>query len=308
MNKLCEIKELFENENPDICGITESGISASIPEAETAIPGYYLYKKAHRSGGSGPGKGVAIYVSDRLKHSLCQDMEEHDATKNLDCTLWVTVKTAPEAANLTVGTVYRSPNATDVANNLIIESLIKIESLKDKHIFIMGDFNLPKIKWFTGEVDDVDLSYSVNFIETVEALGWSQHVTEETRFRCGNSSSMLDLLFTREADAIEDFDILPPIGKSDHMVIKCSLPVNKPTYKNTDRKIFRFKNANWPKIMEELEACEWDILLSDTACNDYTRFVSILTDLNNKYIPVTTFRDTPNPPWTKKKRVKKKMQ
>ena len=304
MNKLCELKVLLDSESPDICGITESGIAVSISDAETAIPGYSLYRKAHSSGGGGPGKGVAIYISDRLKHSLCQEMEDYEGSKKLDCTLWVRVKTAPDGSNLTIGTVYRSPNATDETNNLIVESLIKSEGLNDKHIFIMGDFNLPKIKWSTGEVDDADLSYSVNFIESIESLGWCQHVTEETRFRSRNIPSILDLLFTREADVIEDLAALPPIGKSDHVVLKCSLPVDKLSYKNTSRKIFRFKNANWAKIKEDLLAADWDLLLSDTACNDYTRFVSILSDLKDKYVPVATFRVTPNPPWTKKKRVK----
>ena len=255
-------------------------------------------------GGGGPGKGVALFISNKLQHSLCIEMEVYEATKKLDCTIWVQIKTS-DGANFLVGTIYRSHNASDETNNLIIESLKKAEKLNDKHLLIMGDFNLPKINWSSGEVDDSDLSYSVNFIESIESLGWCQHVIGETRFRGNSKPSVLDLIFTREAESIENLDILPPIGKSDHAVLKWIFPVDKVYYKNTSHKIFQYKNADWAQIIQDIQAVKWENILSDTACNDYTKFVSILSSIKAKNVPVATFRDAPNPPWTKKKRVKK---
>ena len=46
-----------------------------------------------------------------------------------------------------------------------------------------------------------------------------QHVKENTRIR-GNQKSILDLILTKEEDDVKNVKVLPPIGRSDHGIVK----------------------------------------------------------------------------------------
>ena len=50
-----------------------------------------------------------------------------------------------------------------------------------------------------------------------------QHGQEPTRFRDDSNPSVLDLVITKSPDDVRNIEILPPLGKSDHTVLKLSL-------------------------------------------------------------------------------------
>ena len=73
-------------------------------------------------------------------------------------------------------------HANEEENGKLLKSLQKVNKLKDSHLIVMGDFNLPKIDWMSGLVNDTHHSYSTQFIETTESMGWIQKVNDITRF------------------------------------------------------------------------------------------------------------------------------
>ena len=169
MNKLCELSNLMNEKRPDVCCITEFGAGENVLDSEITIAGYTIYRKNHESGTGGPGKGLAIYVKDTLFHSCCLEMTSLN-TNTFDCAIWVRIKLSAKSS-IVVGNVYRSPSANDDKNLALLESLKLVEKLKDTHFVVMGDFNLPKINWLTGEVKDVNDSFSMKFIESIETMG-----------------------------------------------------------------------------------------------------------------------------------------
>ena len=44
-----------------------------------------------------------------------------------------------------------------------------------------------------------------------------QHITDQTRIREGRNSNTIDLVITSEEHMIENLEIEPPLGNSDHV-------------------------------------------------------------------------------------------
>ena len=66
-------------------------------------------------------------------------------------------------------------------------------------------------------------SFEHHFLQKLQDTYLCQHVQEPTRFRDDSNPSVLDLVITKSPDDVRNIEILPPLGKSDHTVLKLSL-------------------------------------------------------------------------------------
>ena len=66
------------------------------------------------------------------------------------------------------------------------------------HLLIFGDFNFPEIDWMNYLIKGSDISLPANLFDITQEIFLKQHVDFNARFREGNESSMLDLIFTNE--------------------------------------------------------------------------------------------------------------
>ena len=75
-----------------------------------------------------------------------------------------------------------------------------------------------------------------------------QHILKPTRLREGQQENILDLVFTKDEDYINEIDILNSLGKSDHLVIRIN--VNDPMeYTNiTHREIFQIYKGDYSSM------------------------------------------------------------
>ena len=142
MNKRSEIRDLVDVEKPHILALTEFGASDAVGDAELGIEGYTLYRGNHSDGSGGPGKGVALYISDSLNHSASPAMDE----LAFDCSAWSYIKLA-ENKTLLFGVVYRSPNSTEANNRNLLQLLQVAAAANCKYLTVCGDYNLPSIDW-----------------------------------------------------------------------------------------------------------------------------------------------------------------
>ena len=247
MNKRSEVSGLIDSHNPHILALTEFGAASNVSDGELGIPGYALYRGDHSSGGGGLGKGVALYIKDSLNHSACPRLDKAE----FDCSVWSNILLS-DGKRLLVGVVYRSPNSSDTNNEKLLEILKLASSTNIDYLTICGDFNLPKIDWNTNQCLDSDSSFTAEFLEQTEQLGWFQHSRLNTRFR-GNQSSCLDLIFTNEEGMVDVVSELPPIGKSDHVCQKWDMIVSEALYKNTLKPRPNYKRADWATIKEDIK-------------------------------------------------------
>ena len=132
----------------------------------------------------------------------------------------------------------------------------KIADQKYSYLILMGDFNLKEIDWtkcfYTGNNTE---HVAFKFIECARDCFLFQHVTEHTRQRGNDHPSTLDLIFSNEENMVSDLDILAPLGKSDHSIIKfninCDMDYQKPQIKTL------FNKGTYEGLRNKINSINW---------------------------------------------------
>ena len=127
--------------------------------------------------------------------------------------------------------VYRSPNSPNSNNLELLNIFENISSNSQNSTIIIGDFNLKQINWETLNVptrsDNQDCKFEERFIDKVLDSFYTQHVHEPTRYRDGQQSNILDLVFTDPDLTVYSIDHLPPLGRSDHCILSILTNISK---------------------------------------------------------------------------------
>ena len=92
-----------------------------------------------------------------------------------------------------------------------ITQLIRTDCGRNKSVLIAGDFNYKEIDWEMEYAPHHD-SHLQDFVETLQDCFLSQHVTEPTRYREGESSNLLDLVLSTDEGTVQD--LIPHWGKA----------------------------------------------------------------------------------------------
>ena len=133
---------------------------------------------------------------------------------------------------------YRPPDYSKEQNELFFSALNYLAN-GSARLCIIGDFNLPDFNW--------DLFYYPNShlyttaADFVTTHGLSQLVDFPTR-----GSNILDLVLCSDVLCCDDFELLPPIGSSDHDIIYFKLALSLPSFDcpSSDVKLFNFAKAD----------------------------------------------------------------
>ncbi|KAJ3656651.1 hypothetical protein Zmor_015708 [Zophobas morio] len=114
------------------------------------------------------------------------------------------------------------------------------------------------IKWDTGTCpDSVGPS---KFIEFLHNNNLSQLIDRPTRYRDGDTPSTHDLLLTSDPNLISTLDFDPPIGKSDHVVVKATMQTI--SYSNK-QKVTGYKRViHFPKVERDINVVNWETSFS----------------------------------------------
>ena len=166
------------------------------------------------------GRGVAIYVRDGLcaeRITLQSEFKEF---------VWCRIKLRNNDSFL-IGCVYRSPSSVDANSRELLNLFERARDSRDSHKLIMGDFNLKEINWEDMSTSVGETHLANLFVECVRDSYFIQHITEPTRIRAGQEPSVLDLIFTNEEDMVSEINLLPSIGKSDHVLISFKVKNHK---------------------------------------------------------------------------------
>ena len=102
--------------------------------------------------------------------------------------------------------VYRSPNSTKNNDDELCEWIQGIRG----NFVIIGDFNLPDIRWQSGCAG----AKGRRFMETLKDRFMHQHVESETH----NSGNVLDLIISNNEESVSDVAVIGKLGKSDHHI------------------------------------------------------------------------------------------
>ena len=175
------------------------------------------------------GGGSLIYYKNYINISV------YECFNKAPDSLAISVETS--IGNICLACVYRSPSLSRNLNDQLVSCMGNIcDESNDFETVILGDLNLPDVSWETGAVKGLTDSNNKiliaqgKYMDFFNTKGMSWHFTNETtRRRLVKGSlqeSLLDqVLFSNDA-LVADVELLPPLGKSDHLCLMVELGVS----------------------------------------------------------------------------------
>ena len=190
-----ELQCVCDDDNIDICAISESWLNDDIPTTSVGLSGYFppmRNDRSHKRGG-----GVAVYVRQGLQYRHWPELQDSAVES-----VWITIRSIRLPRNIPtiiVGSIYHPPlPAKDGPTNSHITR--SLETILQKHpgagIFLVGDFNRMKTSYLC------------------KAFHLKQIVTNPTR-----DASILDKIFTNMSHIYGPPKVGSHLRKSDHCLV-----------------------------------------------------------------------------------------
>ena len=269
INKVAFVGELLRSNALKALAVCETWLTCEIPSSYVDLPGYRFYRGD--TGGTVRKHGVGLYVAESLQ------------VVPVDVDLPNVLSVFVKAWEVHILVIYRPPSYTQSENQAVLSFLA--DYTIDNNVILLGDFNLPSIKWGSQSMLDEYISpIDSLFYDAFTIAGLSQWVDQPTFVPSGN---VLDLILTSEGDVVGTVEVLPPLPRCHHSPVVfeyfCqSMPLDDGV--DTSQRLW-FK-GNYASMNQELHGLDWDFLLGDSDINEsYELFKSILSRLIEKYVP-----------------------
>ena len=276
VNKLHYLHGMILINKLQIISITETWLLNSIPSSFVTLPGFELYRGD--VGGEVRKHGAALYVDVSFRQ-----VQVEVQLPNLVIVFLLDL-------DIYVLSVYRPPSYSVAENEALREFLTEFSL--GKEVVIMGDFNLPSLKWddrmgMGGQVSGTDRSFFDCFV----ACGFSQWVESSTFFPSGN---ILDLVLTSEIDRIGSVTVEPPLPGCGHCPVLCSVVFQFGTGPTNvvSQECLSWTKAKYNEISREIGLIEWEFIFEGTSVEEaYGIFVEVINGLVIRYVPVKNKSD-----------------
>ena len=242
-HKVWELQEYLEalEAKPKAICVNETFTNNSVSDSQLALQGYKMI--VHRDGKDTQGgkcRGLAIYVEEGLGAVRTHYRGEEDVIEA------ATVEVSwGGGTKLTLCQVYRKQN--DVGNTLkLLEYLAR---LPDQTVTV-GDYNFPSISWEEGRGGTEE---ERRFLALLEERGWEQRVRGATRPLGGNT---LDLA-TGPGGLLEEYELLAPLGASDHKAVQVWLAGWQARPVATVELTPVWSRVNWVELLLQAQRIDW---------------------------------------------------
>ena len=164
----------------------------------------------------------------------------------------------------------------------------------------MGDFNFPNIDWCNHTTNTSDNSLSAQFYFATQDAYMIQHVLKPTRYRKGQASSVLDLVFTLDPNMVTDLEHLPPLGYSDHEVLLWSyVCYNDPQMPAHNNQTYDYFRGDYVTLNDYFSTIDWDLLFDGNSISlNWNVFKEKICEGCQKFIPMSSVsHQKSSPPW-----------
>ena len=276
-NKVNELRAYVADTKPDVVALTETWTNALIDDECLKITDYEMVERRDRvDTAGGRGGGIIVYVRKEL-HAW---KEEPRCAFNQ----YATVKLKMEKRDLSIHVVYRSPNSSNLNDEMLVEWMSGLQG----KFFIVGDFNFPGIKWDMGS----SCSKSRKFYEMCMETFLTQHVSEETH----KSGNILDLVLSSDENMVKGIELDGKVGKSDHEIVNVDAIIN---VRRDDRgKQFRnVKRANFEEMRKDVNI-DWEAELEEKNVNEMWEIITEkVNDAVEKHVPWCKIKKANKPKW-----------
>lgn len=138
-------------------------------------------------------------------------LKTHKACIYEEHAYWNTLTLYIKSFNLYIMVIYRPPSYSLPEHTHLINFITNI--CVGKELIILGDCNLPSLKWGAPDVTKHTSSHDKNFLDLFTTQGLTQWISEPTFLQ---SSNIIDLVFTTEDDHLLNITLDPPFPHSSH--------------------------------------------------------------------------------------------
>ncbi len=265
--------ELYNDANmPVILAVSETWLSDVVSDTQVSIGGYSLFRKdRNRNGG-----GIALYVSEKLFSTNMVQLNTSCEILCVDCYLKHTIRAKPHCVRCVV---YYRPTNYDAGEMINFCEVLKSLVCKDKHMLIMGDFNLPNIDWKCYRLKRSDVIQNL-LLNTVLELDLYQFVSNPTRLQ-----SVLDLILSNRNKTVTNVCVSELI--SDHNIIMGDLIVPVKIAENKSKIVKQFGKGDYVAFNGYLCNINWCTVFD--RCHDvqsrWDRFANIMNTGIELFVP-----------------------
>ena len=279
---------MIADDPPDIIIITETipkAQQAPLTLARVSIPGYTTYLNfdpdKENLGTSGI-RGISIFITDGLHAS------EVTFSPVFSEQLWLEFKLKDED-KLILGCIYRSPSGDQVQQieqtSKLCQLMKEVTDTNPSHLVMVGDFNYPEIDWTNGLSSAAHPHHTHDFISTTQECLLFQHVLEPTRFRHGQSPTLLDLILSNEDGMISELSYRPGLGESDHVCLEFRIECYAPAPKEEVQKL-NINRGDYDKARTLLTESDWVKDMANLEFDDaFKMFANKLEEVLTECIP-----------------------
>ena len=149
-------------------------------------------------------------------------------------------------------------------------------------LLIMGDFNLPHLH---RRADHPTYTLDHKFRELLAIFPLYNHVFDYTRKRGLEQPSILDLVLTSEATAIEMIDYQAPLGRSDHLVLAFEYVCSARRLSADTKLIRRVDNLALREALREFDNHNVDYSDPESHCISLTNYLNTKISENARFVP-----------------------
>ena len=281
-NKLSFVHHMLLEEDVDVFAVCETWLIDSVGDSFVALPGYNLFRRDVL--GSVRKHGVCVYIRSSIDVLCCSD----DVADSVPNTLVVYLS----GFCLYLVVVYRPPSYGIHENSLLLQFLN--DFCPGKEVVLMGDFNLPSLKWIDCVGDGIS-SIDRQFYDAFLSLGLTQWVRKPTYVM---SDNILDLVLTSSDDRVLSLELLAPLPNCHHMPVFFEYAFAEGSWDCAGSAPgFLWFNGDYAGVVSYLLCVDWDVELGELTVNNmYERFISVLNSTIEAYVPVKTCMRG-RPPW-----------
>ena len=202
--------------------------------------------------------------------------------------------------------IYIRPQSTIEVYEAHMKALRDItEMMSSEDILVLsGDFNLPKLSWFTDEMDDPEIAIPINasgkreltILDTCHELGLHQ-----INKICNDNHTMLDLIWTNCVELVSclssEYHLLK--HETHHPAFEIRIHENFQNKQNEaeyETKYRNFLGADYDLINNELLNIDWeDVLVGNDLDSDVNKFYNNINSIISQNVELKTRKISKHP-------------
>ena len=260
-SNLDSVHNHLQHSKPDILFLTETQISNRFDINNLNFPLYNIVTNLKFKG------GVACYVKNSVPLSHLMDC----STQHYQFSIF---KISLPHHKKYICSVYRSPNSPNDSDffNVLSNQILQLNPQPNDEIVLLGDFNVHNNTWlhFSGNTNTAGIECEA-FAST---HNFTQLIDFPTRIpdTLNHNSHTLDLFLTNFPQSY-NIESLPPIGSSDHLLIRArQRPSSGLSVKSSKVTVnsWLYNQADWGGLRSFYSAFPRTISLTDHTCTRVT--------------------------------------